>query len=696
MATGLLAIPKLGWSFSQSPVSLRKFAQALPGLGPSGIPVASPETSEYPGADLYRIEVGQFQHQFHPDLPPSTVRGYADGAFGLLSSGQPNYKYLGGVIVAKRDRPVWLKVKNNLPDGPHPLPIDPTLMGVTNGQNDNRICTHLHGGFVPWTSDGGPYAWVDPSGNLGPSFVPGINGTGTPGEILLYYPNQQSSRLMWYHDHALGITRLNAYVGIASAYLLMDEYEQSLVARHLIPSEQIPLIIQDKTFVSRQAVESGYHWGKVGDLWYPYRYETAQDAPGNDDPGGRWDYGPDVDEPSQGVITPLPVPSAVPEFFSDTIVINGAAWPYLEVQPRHYRFRVLNASQARFFNLQLYYEGLDGEPDLQKPGPRIIQIGTEGGFLPAPVALNDPPQQFRADPESGNAISYTLLLAPAERADIIIDFSHVAPGSRLILYNDAPAPFPQGDPRNDYFTGDPDQSDIAGAASTAPGQGPNTRTLMQLRVVPLVGMADPPSMQILEHLAANRTSSSLLSADVPPGLNVHHAVRIRDLTLNEDFDEYGRLIQRLGTSVPSGINNQQMPTWARNFTDPPTETPSAHTTEIWRVFNLTGDTHPVHFHLVNVQVLSRQAFDADYFVASGGKIQFSGPARLPDNNERGYKETVRMNPMECTTVIMKFDLPATPFVVPESPRTGGYEYVWHCHILEHEEHDMMRPLVVQP
>jgi spore coat protein A len=682
---GFTLLPRTAWAFSQSPTGLRKFIQALPGLGPSGIPVAAPNTTSYPGADLYEIEVGQYQQQFHPDLPPATLRGYADRVNGLLSGGRPNHRYLGGAIVAKKDRPVWLKVKNNLPDGPHPLPVDSTLMGAEQGQNDNRICTHLHGGFVPWTSDGGPYAWIDPHGNVGPGFVPSVNGTGTSGEILLYYPNQQTGRLMWYHDHAVGITRLNAYVGIASAYLLVDDYEQDLLNRQILPSNQIPLVIQDKSFVSKAAIQNGYQWGKVGDLWYPYLYEPD-----------RWEQGSDADPQAQGVITPLPVPSCVPEFFSDTAIVNGAAWPYVEVQPRHYRFRILNGSQARFYNLQLYYEGASGEANLARPGPRIIQIGTEGGFLRQPVALNNPPQQIDFDPVTGNATRYTLLLAPAERADVIIDFSNVPVGSRLILYNDAPAPFPGGDPLVDYYTGDPDQTAVGGAPSTQPGYGPNTRTLLQFRVVRLVGAPDPASMNTLEAQAVNGGQSSTLSANVPPSLNPKGRVIVRDLTLNEDFDEYGRLIQRLGTGVAAGTNNQGLPTWARNYMDPATETPKAGTTEIWRIFNLTGDTHPIHFHLVNVQVLSRQAFDVERFMTKNGAIRFTGSARLPDSNELGYKETVRMNPLECTTVIMKFDLPTTPFCVPQSSRTGGYEYVWHCHILEHEEHDMMRPLIVKP
>jgi spore coat protein A len=684
---GLSVFRGTALAFSQSPTNLRKFIQPLPGLGPNGIPMAAPNTSRFPGADYYEIEVGQFQHQFHPNLPAATVRGYADTAFGLSASGKPNHGYLGGVIVARKDRPVWLKVRNNLPDGPHPLPVDTSLMGVVNGQNDDRICTHLHGGFVPWTSDGGPHAWIDPRGSVGPSFVPSINGTGIAGEALLYYPNQQTGRLMWYHDHAIGLTRLNAYAGIATGYLLVDDYESSLISQQIIPSNQIPLIIQDKSFVNSAAIRSGYRWGKVGDLWYPYLYEPE-----------RWELGSDSDPPAQGIITPPPVPSCVPEFFSDTAVVNGAAWPYLEVEPRHYRFRILNGSQARFYNLQVYYEGQPGEAELSRPGPRMIQIGTEGGFLPQPVALDNQPIAF--DPVTGNATRYGLVLAPAERADVIIDFSSVRPGSRLILYNDAPAPFPGGDELVDYYTGALDQSENGGAETPEPGYGPNTRTLLQFRVGALSGTPDPASLSILESLAVNRTPSAVLSANVPTDLDPKKAVTVRDLTLNEGFDQYGRLIQRLGTNVSPGLNNQGLPTWGRDYLAPSTENPKAGTVEIWRIFNLTGDTHPIHFHLVNAQVLSRQPFDVDRFMSRKGQIKFTGAARPADANEAGWKETVRMNPGEATMVVMKFDLPTAPFPVPVSPNpalgVAGYEYVWHCHILEHEEHDMMRPLVVRP
>ncbi|BDG01391.1 multicopper oxidase family protein [Anaeromyxobacter oryzae] len=669
--------PRFAWAYSQSPRNLRKFIQALPGLGPAGIPVATPDTTTFPGADHYRLEAAEFEQSFHPDLPPSRLWGYAD-----VTAGQsPNHRYLGGVIVAKQGRPVRLTLFNRLPSG-HPLPVDTTIPGAEGPKN--RITAHLHGGFVPWTSDGGPFSWFTPEGAHGESF---LNAGPVPGSAAYYYPNDQSARLVWYHDHALGTTRLNAYAGLASAYILRDDVELGLIDASFIPSREIPLIIQEKSFVDGS--DPNYVFGRRGDLWYPYRYEKASD------PTGRWDYGPD-DDPPGAVSGPLPIPSVVPEFFGDTSMVNGAAYPYLEVEPRHYRFRILNGSNARFLNLQLYYSDASGsEADLSRAGPAFVQIGTEGGFLPFPVLLNDPPQQITFD-ENGNANRYTLLLGPAERADVIIDFSDVPLGAKLILYSDAPAPFPSGDPRNDYFTGDADQTAIGGAPSTPLGQGPNTRTLLQFRVVPRVGSADPRTLDVLRANAMRGASEdhSRGGGSILPRIEKlsPRGARVRNLTLNEDFDDLGRLIQRLGTAEQAGLDTQGLPTWGRNYSAPATENPTAGSVEVWNVFNLTGDTHPIHFHLVNVQILSRRPFDPELW---DGTPTFTGPARGPDANERGFKETVRMNPGECTTVIMRFDLPDVPFSVPPSPRTGGHEYVWHCHILEHEEHDMMRPLIVE-
>jgi len=677
------------WAFSQSP-ALRKFVAPLPGLGPSGIPVASPTTGPYPGVDFYHFSAQQFEQQMHPDLPsPTRLWGYVD-----LTTNAPAYS--GPLIVAQRGKPVVIRMQNDLPPQ-HILPVDTTLMGCEPGVPENRMCLHLHGGNTPWTSDGTPYSWYTPTGTVGATdgssgacFLNGV--AGQPGVADYYYTNDQSGRLVWYHDHALGLTRLNAYAGMAAGYLITDDVQALLTGgtNPSVPGLQytIPLVLQDKMFKMTHD-----QWGRPGDLWYPYVYESESEGPDS-----RWDLG----KPSDGFSPQGPPqnPSCVPEFFADTPVINGVAYPYATVEPRRYRFLILNGSQARFFNLQLYYESATnpGEPDFGKPGPAFIQIGTEGGILPAPVVLNSPPIQIPINCD-GSVVAdgpFNLLMAPAERADLIIDFSSVAPGSNLIVYNDAPAPFPGGDPRNDYYTGCPDQTATGGAPTTVAGKGPNTRTLMQIRVGALSGAPDP--LNFASTLSALQTAlpAAYQASHVPFGeLDLDPnapGVIFENKTLNEDFDEFGRLIQRIGTDVP--IYNDS---YGMNYADFPTEVYHDGDTVVWDIYNTTGDTHPMHFHIVNVQVLGRAPFDD----SDPGKINFvpTGPWVPPDPNYAGWKETVRVNPGEVTRVIMKFKLPKVPFPVPGSPRAGlqgGHEYVWHCHILEHEEHDMMRPIVVLP
>jgi spore coat protein A, manganese oxidase len=638
--------PNPAWAYASSP-NLKKFMQALPALG-KGLPIAVKDTVTYPGVDYYQIGIGQFTQQLHPQLPKATkLWGYYDATQPLSAQ-----RHLGPLIIAQSGTPVRMKVTNNLVDGqgnplPHPLPVDNSLPGAETGQAQNRTAVHLHGGFVYWTSDGGPFAWFLPNGTGGPDYL---------GNDY-WYPNQQSARLMWYHDHAMGITRLNAHAGIAGGYLVQDAAEAQMVSTKMLPSAQIPLIFQDKIFKTEFD-----NWGSPGDLWYPYLYDTA-----------RWPWG--------GPNSP-PVPSCVPEFFGDTMLVNGVVFPYVKVTPKRYRFRILNACNARFLRLHLflavnstYFPGTTEVPSYTSlgpntPGPKWQLIGTEGGFLARTHALSLP----------------TLLLAPAERADVVVDFSKVPVGAKIILFNDAPAPFPGGDPRNDHYPGNPL------TPLSRPGYGPNTRTVMSFHVVS--GPAEPAYPALVLPPASPPLLWNWTTGAPYPGVTV---AGTRDLTLNEDFDSYGRLIQRIGTNVkPAGS-----PSFGRNFLDAPTETPTAGTVEIWRFFNLTGDTHPLHFHLVNVQIISRQPFDVPNY---NGTPTFTGPANPPPNEERGWKETVRMNPGQCTSVIMKFNLPTGgdpqfPAGIPFSPRLAtfginGYEYVHHCHILEHEEHDMMRPLAV--
>ncbi len=699
-------------SFSQSP-RMRKFVTALPGLGPSAaneigqfIPLATKTTRTFAGlaTDTYDLAVSPFAERMHPDLPAAThFHGYHD--LGSTSRG-----YLGGVIVAKRGTPVLLSMANQLPDRAL-VPTDPTVMagpdGLTVGQLPlNRIATHLHGGATPWFSDGTPLQWYDPAGKTGPSFM-NVPGTQPPaGTATYYYPLDQSARFAWYHDHAMGITRTNAYAGIASALLVIDDFELGLVNSGLLPDlVGTPLIIQDKSFVPHDILVSDpdWKWGAPGDLWYPHAYEANALVPKKPDPYGRWDWGPTADHPTRHTRA-LPPTSLVPEAFFDTIMVNGGVYPVATVPPKRVRFRVLNGSQARFLHLSLYPEdsSTKGEAMVGTPGPIMYQVGTEGGFLPAvAVHRNDSPLK-RKDPESVDpAGPFNLLLAPAERADLVVDFNGAAPGSTFILYNDATAPFPDGDERNDYFTGDRNNSATGGAPRTPAGFGPNTRTLMKIVVGPGSGDTMPTSgwLRALD----SKLRNNFLTGN-QPGLLFHAGdpsvpafpftgTPSRKLTLNEDFDEFGRLIQTMGTFASSSKDSQGLDTWGLAYMADPTEDPIAGTTEVWQIFNLTGDTHPIHFHLVNVQLLQRQRFDGD-----PSAFKLVGPPRPPDPNEMGWKETVRMNPGEITTVAMKFDLPHLPtaeMTRAVSPRTGGHEYVWHCHILEHEEHDMMRPLIVR-
>lgn len=292
---------------------------------------------------------------------------------------------------------------------------------------------------------------------------------------------------------------------------------------------------------------------------------------------------------------------------------------------------------------------------------------------------------------------FNLLLSPAERADVVIDFNGAPVGSTFILYNDSPGPFPGGDPRNEYFTGDSDQTLVGGAPATLPGHGPNTRTL--LKIVVTSGSHDSLGTPAWLAQLNSQLRTSFLNGD-PPGLLLNNGdpstpafpfsgVANRMLTLNEDFDEFGRLIQTVGTFDQNGTNNQGRPAWGRAYLDPATENPRAGDIEVWQIMNLTAGTHPIHFHLVNVQVIQRQGFQGD-----PSNWSYTDKPIPPDPNELGWKETVRMNPGEITTVIMQFNLPTAAMRNAVSPRTGGKEYVWHCHILEHEEHDMMRPLIV--
>jgi spore coat protein A len=495
----------------------------------------------------------------------------------------------------------------------------------------------------------------------------------------------QSARMLWYHDHAWGTTRINAYAGVASALLLRDAFENNLKNQGLpeyieAGGRELPIVVQDKVFVGADIAQVDPTWPgptAPGSLWYGHQYDTAIFGKLGPTPAG-----------------PPPAVSVVPEFFGDTMLANGTVYPQVTVEARRYRLRVLNACNARFLNLQMYVD--DGSPNgitlnnmgiplnaparnaaaLNKPGKptsNFLVLGTEGGFLPTPAIVPN------GVPFNGTTAGGSLLLAPAERVDVLFDFSAHA-GQSIILYTDAPSPFPMGAPINDYFPGfNVTKNPVNGL--TPPGFGPNTRVIMRFNVVPATSADVPLSITRATDLTAGNDP-----LPVPLGATALPAgIPVRQLTLNEAFDLHGRLAQLLGTNIAVGGGG-----YGRMYMDATTENVAAGATEVWQIANLSADTHPIHFHLVNAQVISRQAF-AGY---RNGVPNLQGAPLPPPAFERGWKESVRMNPGEVTTVIMRFDLPAVPFNVPLSPRTGGHEYVWHCHILEHEEHDMMRPLVV--
>ncbi|AIG26653.1 multicopper oxidase family protein [Brevibacillus laterosporus] len=517
-------------------MSLKKFVDALP------IPPVIEPKGKRDGIPFYEVKMRQIQQKLHRDLPPTTVWGYND-------------MYPGPTFNVRRNRPILVKWENKLPYQ-HLLPVDTTVHGADPSQPSVRTVTHLHGGRVRPENDGYPEAWFTKNyENVGSKFL----------HEVYYYPNCQRPTTLWYHDHALGITRLNVYAGLAGFYLIRDQKEEKLNLPR--GKYEIPLVIQDRSFYPD------------GQLFYPSQ-------PGQEPPP--------APQPPPPTDPDLPNPSVVPEFFGNTILVNGKVWPYLEVQPRKYRFRILNGSNSRFYRMRL------------SSGQDFIQIGTDGGLLKKPVPISE------------------IILAPAERADVIIDFSRHK-GENIILTNDAPAPFPDGTPPS-----------------------PDISQIMEFRVKQKGFKKDnskvPKRLSCLEKL------------------DPKDAITVRKNFLVESTDQFGRPLLLL--------NNMR-------WFDLITETPYNGTIEIWELYNVTPDTHPIHLHLIQFQILNRAPITVD----ENGNIIDVGKAKEPDPNEMGWKDTVRANPGEVTRIIARF-----------GPFTGTY--VWHCHILEHEDHDMMRPYEV--
>ena len=465
----------------------------------------SPENSALK-VPYYRITMREMRVKLHRDLPPTKVWSYGESFPGPMFDTRSGE----GLLVE------WV---NELPSK-HFLPIDHSLHGAEAAKPEVRAVVHLHGGKTPPESDGYPEAW----------FVPGKSGT-------CYYPNRQDAALLFYHDHTMGINRLNIYAGLQGLFLIRDSGEDSLKLPQ--GKYEVPLLICDRMLRAD------------GSLEYP--------TSGNEK--SPW----------------------VPEVFGDAMLVNGKVSPYLEVEPRKYRFRIMNGANGRFFRFSF--------GDLQE----FHQIGSDQGLLGAPLSIK------------------RLVLAPGERGDLIFDFSSYA-GKEVLLKSDA-------------------------------------FELLQFRV-----SANP----------VNDTSA--LPATLRPLARIpeSQATKTRRLTLNENMDMVHNSMGMLLNNTP----------WHM----PITEKPVLGSTEIWELVNLTEDTHPIHLHMVRFQILDRRKFDTFEYL-SKGTMRFTAPAMPPSPSDSGWKDVVRADPGLVTRIIVPFE-----------GFTG--RYVWHCHLLEHEDNEMMRPFEV--
>jgi spore coat protein A len=577
---------------------LDKYVDAVPRL-----PVARPQRSVYPGADYYELTVRERRWRFHRDLPAAQAWGY--WASSPSDEGGPvGPGYLGPTLIAYRDRPVVVRYRNRLPDR-HLLQsaVDATLWknvaGIPPDPPGGRMpqdfpdrtttwtVTHLHGGFNFSASDGGPEAWFTSDGRHGPDYR--TLAGAKPDEALYAYTNHQLATALWYHDHAMAINRLNIYAGLAGLYLIRDAFEESLALPR--GDFEVPLILQDRDFTAD------------GALSYPHKGPSPYHP--------RWN----------------------PNFFGRIPVVNGKAYPYLAVEPRRYRLRLLNASNQRFFHLW-FQDGATARP--------FWLIGTDGGLRAAPLRLT------------------SVWLPPAARIDLILDLTGVPRGRRITMMNDAATPFPN----NDKPTPMPE--------------------IMQLRLTRALSGADrttPPDRLRLKPISALRPTPGLTRREFVLIANKDAAGKSTHLAINQHF-----------------------------FNDPIKEFPRAGTTEIWEYINLSADGHPMHVHLVQFQILNRQRFDAKAYDAeykrwvAAGRPAAHRPAldryligRViePAPEEAGWKDIVIAPPGLVSRIALRFDLP-TPLTTVPGTSAFPATYIQHCHMLEHEDNEMMRPWQVVP
>jgi len=676
--------------------SIPQFIMPLPLLSTAG---GSMETI-IAGTDEVALTMKEFKANMLPPGPwlpngntynGTWVWGYRAG----VTSVNPVGTYIGPVFVATRGTPTQVRFINDLP-GNEVIPnlawrdwTDQTLhwadplggeMNMCNhsiqpGMPPDDDCSehymgpipavpHLHGAETPPVLDGGPDAWFTSDGAYhGHAYYTHPHVETSGNEAVYRYLNTQEAAMIWFHDHLLGGTRLNVYAGIAGAYALIDPGLALPTGLHPVGLQQgtsgpvdylIPLVLQDRSFDAN------------GQLYFP-------------------NVGINPEHPFW-----------VPEFEGDTIVVNGVAWPFLNVEPRRYRFLFINGSNARGYELFIV------NPVTKVMGPPMWQIGTDGGYLDTPVKI---------DPNAPKGQLRKLVLMPGERADVIVDFTGLA-GQTLLMRNTANHPYEKGTP--------PHATTLGQIIALRVGPGPVTDASydpasgIPLRS-PMVRLVDPAAGTLATGVSANKTRQLTLNEVMGPGGPLEILVN------NTKWD---------GKQGNGTVRADFTPVTVGEVTEYYSEVPNEGDTEVWEIVNLTADFHPIHTHLTQFQLINRQKFNTNkyykayhaafpggtYIPAFGPPLNYNngnsralggnpditpflqGPAVPPNANEAGWKDTVQMAPGEVTRIAVRFaptDTPAgTSGAFPFDPNAMGHGFVWHCHIVDHEDNEMMRPYKV--
>jgi spore coat protein A len=666
---------------------------------------------------FYRSLSGTFQHG-------TWLWGYANGPLGSF----PSPQWPGTTIEVKRGTPVTVRYTNDLPDKPFLRPYltydqtihwaNPLQTAMSFNPFNGPIPTvvHLHGGEDQSTSDGAPEAWFTNNGLHGKGYA---SVTPTSSNSAIYqYPNGQQATTLWFHDHTLGVTRLNVYAGLAAFYFIRDQFDTGLPNNPLgLPAGnfEVELMVQDRQFDTN------------GQLLWP---------DSNNNPSL-------VDGPPSN---PKIHPFWIPEFFGDVMCVNGRSWPFLAVEPRRYRFRFVNGSNARFLRMGLV-DAASGAT-----GPAMYQIGTDGGLLDTPLKLLGQPEPV----SDGTPTPTTrVFIAPSERADIIIDFAGLA-GKKFTLTNDGQVPFPSGDPLD---PADPTRN-VMQFQVTLPLSSKDT-TYNPATGAPLRGgsnqepkivrLANPATGAVASGVTVSQKRQLVLfELESPSDAGGNTAdTPIIDLVNNSKWN--GHTDGGGFKPIPGGVPDQ----FGQGLII--TELPRVGSTEIWEFLNITEDAHPIHVHLIEFQLLNRQAVildenDEPTYIgawaaafpggtfngeaadgswspvtyakgtiipgfgpplpynkpnadgALGGNPAFApfltGPVIPPNPQESGWKDTVKVFPKYVNRYIVRFAPQATAVNGVKAGQnlysfdsTKGPGYIVHCHILDHEDNEMMRPYI---